>query len=160
MATEKSFKADVSSASPSSERTADVFHVFRFHEGLTLETPALKFCRGQFTLSTQLIILNYPEVKICQLSSSLLRLRLVPDLDVELQPGTLSRVSSVSRISILQSEVNATRGMASTELLSDAPSENNSSGSSSVVPGQYLTASVNWRACFEYCDQYPFHEDM
>ena len=140
MATEKSFKADFSSASPSSERMADVF---RSDEGLTLETPALKLCRGQFTLSTQLIILNYPEVKICQLSSSLSRLRLVPDLDVELQPGTLSRVSSVSRISILQSEVNAARGMASTELLSDAPSENNSSGSSSVVPGQYLTASVN-----------------
>ena len=139
---------------------ADVFHVFRFDEGLTHGTPALKLCRGQFTLSTQLIILNYPEVKICQLSSSLSRLRLVPDLDVELQPGTLSRVSSVSRISILQSEVNAARGMASTELLSDAPSENNSSGSSSVVPGQCLTASVNWRACFEYCDQYPFHEDM
>ena len=69
-------------------------------------------------------------------------------------------MSSVSRISILQSEVNATRGMASTELLSDAPSENNSSGSSSVVPGQCLTAVVNWRASFEYCDQYPFHEDM
>ena len=134
--------------------------VFRSDEGLTLETLALKLCRGQFTLSTQLIILNYPEVKICQLSSSLSRLRLVPDLDVEFQPGTLSRVSSVSRISILQSEVNAARGMASTELLSDAPSENNSSGSSSVVPGQCLTASVNWRACFEYCDQYPFHEDM
>ena len=139
---------------------ADVFHVFRFDEGLTHGTPALKLCRGQFTLSTQLIILNYPEVKICQLSSSLSRLRLVPDLDVELQPGTLSRVSSVSRISILQSEVNAARGMASTELLSDAPSENNSSGSSSVVPGQCLTASVNRRGCFEYCDQYPLHEDM
>ena len=34
----------------------------KFHsdEGLTLETSALKLDRGQFTLSNQLIILNYP----------------------------------------------------------------------------------------------------
>ena len=61
--------------------------------------------------------------------------RLVPDVDVEIQSGNLSRVSSVSRINIMQSEANVSRGVTSTEFLSDAPSENNSTGSS-VVPGQ------------------------
>ena len=62
--------------------------------------------------------------------------RLVPDVDVEIQSGNLSRVSSVSRINIMQSEANVSRGVTSTEFLSDVPSENNSSGSSSVVPGE------------------------
>ena len=62
--------------------------------------------------------------------------RLVPDVDVEIQSGNLSRVSSISRINIMQSEANVSRGVTSTEFLSDAPSENNSTGSSSVVPGQ------------------------
>lgn len=64
--------------------------------------------------------------------------RLVPDVDVEIQSGNLSRVSSVSRINIMQSEANVSRGVTSTEFLSDAPSENNSTGSSTFVPGQYI----------------------
>ena len=50
-------------------------------------------------------------------------------------------MSSVSRISILQSEANVARGVTSTEFLSDAPSENNSTGSSTAVPGQF----IEWR---------------
>ena len=61
--------------------------------------------------------------------------RLVPDVDVEIQAGSLSRASSMGRINILQSEVNISRGITSTEFLSDAPSENNSTGSSTIVPG-------------------------
>ena len=61
--------------------------------------------------------------------------RLIPDVDVEIQAGGLSRVSSLSRINILQSEANISRGVTSTEFLSDAPSDNNSTGSSTVVPG-------------------------
>ena len=41
----------------------------------------------------------------------------------------------MGRINILQSEVNISRGITSTEFLSDAPSENNSTGSSTIVPG-------------------------
>ena len=61
--------------------------------------------------------------------------RLVPDMDVVIQSENLSRVSSVSRINILQCEANISRGFASTEFVSDPPSDNNSTGSSSVVPG-------------------------
>ena len=49
------FKADVSSFSPLSERMT-----MSSDEGLTLETSSLKLCAGQFTLTTQLIILSYP----------------------------------------------------------------------------------------------------
>ena len=63
--------------------------------------------------------------------------RLVPDVDVEIQAGNLSRSSSISRINIMQSEANMSRGVTSTEFLSDAPSENNSTGSS-TVPGQFI----------------------
>ena len=52
-----------------------------------------------------------------------------------IQSGNLSRVSSVSRINILQSEANFSRVLTSSEFVSDAPSDNNSTGSSSVVPG-------------------------
>lgn len=74
---------------------------------------------------------NYDEKITC------IFFRLVPDVDVEIQAGNLSRVSSVSRINIMQSEANVSRGVTSTEFLSDAPSENNSTGSS-TVPGQFI----------------------
>ena len=54
MATEKSLKADVSSVSPSSNRS---------DERLTLQTSAFKlFTVANFTLSTQLITRNYPVI--------------------------------------------------------------------------------------------------
>ena len=78
------------------------------------------------------------------ISLSIFFFRLVPDVDVEIQSGNLSRVSSVTRINITQSEANVSRGVTSTEFLSDAPSENNSTGSSTVVPGQYMKKTFTW----------------
>ena len=59
-------------------------------------------------------------------------------MDVVIQSGNLSRVSSVSRINILQSEANLARVFTSSEFVSDALSDNNSTGSSSVVPGDSI----------------------
>ena len=73
----------------------------------------------------------------CNDDKQIIVFRLVPDVDVEIQAGNLSRVSSVSRINIMQSEANVSRGVTSTEFLSDAPSENNSTGSS-TVPGRFI----------------------
>ena len=55
-----------------------------------------------------------------------------------IQSGNLSRVSSVSRINILQSEANLSRVFTSSEFVSDVLSDNNSTGSSSVVPGDSI----------------------
>ncbi|XP_078354068.1 uncharacterized protein LOC144638717 isoform X1 [Oculina patagonica] len=77
--------------------------------------------------------------------------RLVPDVDVEVQPGNLSRVSSISRINIMQSEANVSRGVTSTDFLSDAPSENNSTGSS-TVPGYGLASGDQGMSFFGLSD--------
>ncbi|XP_068726687.1 uncharacterized protein [Montipora capricornis] len=78
--------------------------------------------------------------------------RLVPDMDVVIQSENLSRVSSVSRINILQCEANISRGFASTEFVSDPPSDNNSTGSSSVVPGYGLASGDQGRSFFGLSD--------
>ena len=54
------------------------FCVIHPEEGLTLEMSALKLFRGQFTLSTQLIILNYPIILSHQRNTTIFSENLPP----------------------------------------------------------------------------------